>query len=54
LGVELVSGLMNLEESLLEDILGRSAVAKEPDEEVEQFALVTFYQMAKLLRSPSL
>lgn len=38
--VELVGGLMNLEERLLEDVLGGGAVAEEADEEVVELALV--------------
>src|SRR3954451_9573365 len=43
-GVELIGGLVNLEEGFLKDVFGGGPVAEEADEEVEQLALVAFDQ----------
>lgn len=46
-GIKLAGGLVDLEECFLEDIFGSGSVAKEADEEMEQFALVAFDQLGE-------
>ena len=50
--VELLGGLVDLEERFLEHVLGRGAVAEEPHEEVVQLALVAATSSANAFLSP--